>query len=182
MVRCTCGRSCSIVDVSVHYVREFTLHAEGTLAATKRSLEGTRRLAGGRYHWRTADVGARIPPPAVVTRQRLRSHPERPAHIPRGVPPLARIACQGLRPDTQRPAHVARRIPPLAGVALLSYRTSCGPTHFGLRVPHIAVPAFGRAHCRSCDRCGGHRCPCHHHDGNQMTNERPHCGPPPGLP
>src|SRR5437588_10715231 len=103
---------------------ELTRITEGTLAATKKFLEGTRRLAGGRYQWRTADVGGRIPPRAVVARQGLWPHPERPAHIRCGVPPLAGIACHGLRPDTQRPARVAGGIPPPSGAALLSSRPS----------------------------------------------------------
>ena len=65
----------------------------------RRHPRGVRARLGRRYQRRTACVGDRIPPPAVVACERLRPDAQRTADICRRVPPLTTITSQGLWPD-----------------------------------------------------------------------------------
>ncbi len=114
-----------------------------SLSSAQRPTSDVLLLAGRR----TAFVGAGIPPPAVVTRERLWSDTEWTTDIGRWVPPLTRVACQGLWSDPERPTDLARRIPPLA------------------------VSAVGLADRRCRDRHGCHRRERHHDGGNKTANE-----------
>ncbi len=120
---------------------------QGSLSPIKRPAASHVLLLAGR---RTAYVGARIPPPAVVACERLWSDTEWPAYIGRRVPPLTGVARQGLWPDPERSADLPGGVPPLA------------------------VGAVGLADRRCRDRHGCHRRERHHDGGNKTANEYLH--------